>query len=54
MSDKIKKFDIYGRAEEREDGNLYDVYTVHEAVLKALDGETKDDIIGNIKEIFGL
>lgn len=51
---KIKRFDIYGRKEFHEEGNLYDADDVDEAVTEAIKGKTKEDIILNISEIFGL
>lgn len=51
---KIRRFDIYGRSEDHENGNLYDVDEVHEKVKEALDDETKDDIVSNICAIFGI
>ena len=51
---KLRRFDIYGRAEESENGNLYDADEVQEKLREAIDDETKDDIISNICEIFGI
>ena len=50
----LKRFDVYGRADYHDNGNLYDADEVHRAILAAIDDETKDDIIGNICEAFGL
>lgn len=50
--ERIERLDIHGLA--HINGNLYNVETVRKTIIFALDDETKDDIIGNILEIFGI
>jgi hypothetical protein len=50
----VERFYIYGRGEVSAQGNLYDVDEVHEALLQAINAETKDDIVKNICDAFGI
>ncbi len=50
----LKRFDVYGRAEYHDNGNLYDADEVSRAILAAIDYETKAEVVSAICEAFHL